>query len=219
MTFHFLRNAGNMGLLGDLLPNFFSRAKPIRTVGELAEFMDSRAAFMGQKCVEEFSRVRAGIYWQKLFSEEEFQTELRRSRWKSYPPAYAMVAEAVESVLRPAAGLRQRKLPEALEKMASRTFAGYPVPEGLSDQFWSEALELLRERLDATQADAPRPVREMAEPAARLVFEALPIHQNLLTNDYDYIFNNLRMNLLRVHSDFLDRVDAKAVILDLLGDD
>jgi hypothetical protein len=48
------------------------------------------------------------------------------------------------------------------------------------------------------------------ERLARKVFEAVPIHPSLLTNDYDYIFNFLRMNLLRAHEDFLARVDRNA---------
>ena len=49
---------------------------------------------------------------------------------------------------------------------------------------------------------------------ARKVFDALPLHKDVVTNDYDYIFNNLRMNLLRAHEDFL-----AAACLDVLADD
>ena len=38
----------------------------------------------------------------------------------------------------------------------------------------------------------------------------VPIHPDLLTNDYDYIFNFLRMNLLRAHEDFLELADRTA---------
>ena len=114
-----------------------------------------RAAFLAQKCVVEFCRVRAGVYWQKLFSEQEFQTALDHSRWQAYPPCYAMVAEVVEGALRETAGMRQRGLPAALEKLARRSFAKYPVPGGSSESFWENAAELVRERLAVTQAGAP----------------------------------------------------------------
>jgi hypothetical protein len=205
-----------MGLLEKILPGLFGRAQPIASAMELADFMDSRAAFLAQKCVVEFCRVRAGVHWEKLFREAEFQEELRQSRWKSYPPALAMVAEMIEGVLRPAAGLNQRHLPEALEKLARDIFARYPVPERAPDSFWNDALDLVRERLAATQAGPPRPVREVPHPTARLVFKALPLHKDVVTHDYDYIFNNLRMNLLRIHDDFLDVARLDVLARDLL---
>jgi hypothetical protein len=206
-----------MGLLERLLPGLFSRQQPIASAAALADFMDSRSAFLCQKCVVEFCRVRAGANWEKLFREKEFQDALYEARWKSYPPSFAMIAEMIEGVLRPPAGLEQRHLPEALEKLARAVFARYPVPERAPDSFWEDALDLVRERLAATQSGAPRPVREVPEPTARMVFNALPLHKNVITYDYDYIFNNLRMNLLRIHDDFLDAARLDELARDLVG--
>ena len=189
----------------DAVAGLFGRPERIVDADGLAAFMDKRAAFLAQKCVVEFCRVRSGVYWQKLFSEAEFQEALSRSRWRSYPAAYAMVAEMVEGALREAAGDRQRKLPGVLAHIAERTFQGYGIPQGDDADFWTKSLALVEERLAATQLGPPRPVREMPEPAARAVFDALPLYKEIVTHDYDYIFNNLRMNLLRAHEDLLGR--------------
>ncbi|MEP9390368.1 hypothetical protein [Mesorhizobium sp. KR9-304] len=207
-----------MGLLDTITAGLFGKAESIADASALADFMDSRAAFMAQKCVVEFCRVRSGVYWQKLFSEKEFQAELTKSRWLSYPPAYAMVAEMAEGVLRPAAGIRQRKLPGVLANLARQTFSGYKVPDGTTDDFWTAAAELVEARLEATQSGPPRPVRMIPKPTARLIFNALPMHKDIVTNDYDYIFNNLRMNLLRAHEDLLQAGDLVAIADDLLGE-
>jgi hypothetical protein len=203
--------------LGAAVAGLLGRPQRIADAEGLSGFMDRRAAFLAQKCVVEFCRVRAGVYWQKLFSEHEFQEALARSRWRSYPPAYAMTAEMVEGTLRDAAGDRQRRLPGVLGSMAARTFQAYPVPAGMDEDFWAKALELVESRLAATQTGAPRPVRAIPEPTARLVFSALPIHKDIVTHDYDYIFNNLRMNLLRAHEDLLKQGDLPAIAEDLLG--
>ena len=206
-----------MGVFGAVVSALFRRPQRIEDAEGLARFMDERAAFLAQKCVVEFCRVRAGVYWQKLFSEREFQEALARSRWQSYPAAYAMIAEMVEGALREPAGDRQRKLPGVLAHVAERTFGAYGVPSGESADFWTKSLALVEERLAATQLAAPRPVREMPEPAARLVFDVLPLHKDIVTRDYDYIFNNLRMNLLRAHEDLLKLGDLPAITEDLLG--
>lgn len=208
-----------MGLLDGIVANMFGKAKPIADRSALGRFMDSRAAFLAQKCVVEFCRVRAGVNWQKLFEEDDFQRALAQSRWRSYPPAFAMVAEMVEAALREPAGLGQRRLPAALEAVAADVFAAYAVPQGESETFWQSALDEVRERLAATQSGPPRPVREMPDPLARRIFDALPLHRTVVTNDYDYIFNNLRMNLLRAHEDFLAAARLESLVDDLLGTD
>lgn len=208
-----------MGMFDAVVSGLFRKAEPIVDAEGLAAFMDSRAAFLAQKCVVEFCRVRAGVYWQKLFSEKEFQDALTKSRWQSYPPAFAMVAEMAESVLREPAGVRQRKLPGVLSHLSQQVFVKYPVPLGADESFWADAAKLVAERLDATQAGSPRPVRDIPDPAAKLVFDALPMHKDIVTNDYDYIFNNLRMNLLRAHEDFVASANLSALADDLLGRD
>jgi hypothetical protein len=205
-----------MGVIENLVTKLFRKEPPITSRQALADFIDTRAAFMSQKCVVEFCRVRAGVYWQKLFSEAEFREALRVSCWNSYPPAAAMIVEMVEGVLRPAAGIRQRQLPNALLGAADDVFARHPVPAGLPETFWTDARALVLERLDATQADAPRPVRKVAEPMAKLIHKALPIHETIVSHDYDYIRNNLRMNLLRAYEDFVEAADLDAVVRDLL---
>lgn len=208
-----------MGMFDAVVSSLFRKAEPIVDAEGLAAFMDSRAAFLAQKCVVEFCRVRAGVYWQKLFSEKEFQDALTKSRWLSYPPAFAMIAEMVEGVLREPAGLRRRKLPGVLVHLAGEVFTRYPVRVEADEGFWNDAAKLVAERLDAVQATPPRPVRDIPDPTARMVFDVLPMHKDIVTNDYDYIFNNLRMNLLRAHEDFVASADLGAVADDLLGRD
>ena len=205
-----------MGLIDTLVTKLFRKEPAIASREALADFIDSRAAFLSQKCVVEFCRVRSGVYWQKLFSEDEFRESLRVSCWNSYPPAAAMIVEMVEGVIRPAAGIRQRKLPDALMKVVDEVFARHPVPAGAPDTFWTDAHALVRERLDATQSGPPRPVRKVAEPMAKLIHRALPLHPNLVSHDYDYIRNNLRMNLLRAHEDFIAAADFDRLARDLL---
>ena len=71
--------------------------------------------------------------------------------------------------------------------------------------------------LPSPRQGLPRPVREIPDPLARMVFETLPIHPDLLTSDYDYIFNFLRMNILRAHEDLLELADRPAITDELLG--
>jgi hypothetical protein len=191
-------------------------AKSISSVDELADFIDRRASFLAQHCVVEFCRVRAGVYWQKLFEEKDFQEKLGESCWESFAPAMAMVLEMTDAHLRPAAGLRRHELPKRLSALGHEICARYPLPRHAQADFPDRQRALINQEMARAERDAARPVREMAAPMARLIYDRLPIHKDIVRHDYDYIFNHLRMNLLRAHEDFERQAVPKALFEALL---
>jgi hypothetical protein len=202
-----------MGLISAVLQSLSGGARrgPIRDVAALEDFLDRRASFLSQACVVEFCRVRAGIFWQKLFEEMDFQEKLTESCWKSYTPALAMLLEMTDGALRESAGLRQRALPASLEKIGRSVISRYPPPPGAPEDFWETQAQLLHERMGALREQPVRPVQDMAAPMARVIYDNLPLHKQIVRHDYDYIFNNLRMNLLRAHEDFINDADTGAL--------
>ena len=62
--------------LARTLPRLFRKPEAIADREALQRFVDSRASFLAQKGIVEFCRVRAGVYWQKLFTEDEFRQAL-----------------------------------------------------------------------------------------------------------------------------------------------
>jgi len=193
------------------------RPEPVDTLARLESFVDGRASFIAQKCVVEFCRVRAGVYWQKLFDEALFREKLAQSCWESYAPALSMVLEVVDAQLREPAGLRQRELPDALAALGGRLIAGYDTPQDAPEDFWPTQLKIVEERMAQLKGQPAREARHMAKPMARRIFDKLPIHKDIVQYDYDYIHNNLRMNLMRMHDDFLKLANGRALAAELLG--
>jgi hypothetical protein len=202
--------------LADTLQRLVRKPEPIADSAALGRFLDSRAAFLAQKGIVEFCRVRAGIHWQKLFGEEEFRRALSHSTWQAYAPALALVCEMVEAVLRPHVGIDRQSASRAIVAIARERYLAYPTPEGFTAAQWAEGFDLVARVIAERQGEAARPVRDMPREMARLVFAALPMHPSIVTNDADYIHNNLRMNLLRAHDDFLAVADLNALSRDLL---
>jgi len=199
-----------------VMRTLFPRPEPIADRAALGRFLDSRAAFLAQKGIVEFCRVRAGIHWQKLFAEEEFRHALSRSTWQAYGPALALVCEMVEAAVRPHAGIDRQNAARAIVAIARERYLAYPIPAGFTAEQWAAGLDLVVRAIEERQGEASRPVRDMPRQMARLVFAALPLHPSIVTNDADYIHNNLRMNLLRSHDDFLAVADLPALARDLL---
>jgi hypothetical protein len=205
-----------MKLFDTVLGAMKGRRTRIADRESLKAFLSRQAAFVTQKCVTEFCRVRAGVYWEKLFREEQFQNALLASNWAALTPVIAMLSEMLEGALRAEAGGDVEKLRSQIALLASevRDEAGFPAH--LDRTVWDSQSGLVEERLAHAALAAPRPVRHLPDPLARQVFDALPMHADLLKNDFDYIFNNLRMNLLRAHSDFIDEADIPVLVRNLI---
>jgi hypothetical protein len=183
------------------------RTEPIADLEALEAFLDSRAAFMAQKCVFEYCRARSGALSMKLFKEKAFLEALHHSRWTSYSLVYCDVMEAVEGVLRPHAAGSVRQLSEALVHMGERTFASHGLPEGAPEDFWSGAVERLAHRLAQAQLHAPRAVRDIPKTEIDAVLATLPIHPSIRGHDFELLQNHLRINLVRIYEDFLASAD------------
>ena len=102
-----------MGLL-----DLFRKPPPVRTIDDLADYLDSRASFLVQKCVYEYSRARAGILWQKLFKEAGFRKAVKASSWQNYEIGLGNVALMVDATLRAHAGAGRTGDAEAARTLA-----------------------------------------------------------------------------------------------------
>lgn len=187
------------------------RNPAIATIDSLEEFIDSRAAFMAQKCVVEYCRARSGVLSMKLFKEPAFLEALHHSRWTTYAVVYCDIAEMVEGVLRPHARGTPNRLAERLAHLAERTFASHGLPEGAPEGFWSDAVARLERRLALAQLHAPRPVRDIPKTEIEAILVSLPIHPSLRGEDYELLQNNLRINLVRIYEEFISRVDRETL--------
>ncbi len=195
-----------MGLI-----DLFKKAPSIESLTDLEDFLDTRSAFMVQKCVFEYSRARAGILWQKLFSEVGFKAAVSRSTWKNYPLCLGNITVMVEHVLRPHAGDHQAELRAGMGAAAANVTDRYSIPEGFEAQFWADARERISARVERAGLAAPRPVKDLPRETIKEFFDELPIHKNLRGHDFILVQNNLRSNLCQMHDHFIGRANLPAL--------
>lgn len=200
-----------MGLL-----DMFRRPPPIADVGALEDFLDSHSAFLVQKCVFEYSRARAGIFWEKLFKEPDFKKAVDYARWRGFAIALGNMTEMVEGVLRPAAGDSASALLDRLTEIALAVIHRYPVPEGEPADFWSAQSGWLRERLADLQRTPPKAVKDIPITTARRMFDLMPIHESLRGQDFVVVRNHLRTNMCRIYEDFHARLEIEPLVADIL---
>ena len=194
-----------MGLL-----DWFRRPPPIADRASLADFLDTRAAFLVQKGIFDYVRGRAGPYFSIIINEAEFKTSLEESRWKSYPHALSVVTELVHSILVPRTG-HSVELAAALRDVALEVFDRYPVPEPLGAGSWAQARKDLAVRCEQISLHPPKSPPNIPIPFAQIFFDNMPIHERLREHDFVQIRNQLRVNVLSMHHDFTRDADLAKV--------
>ncbi len=199
-----------------LFEKLFRPRPPIRDREALADFIDAQSAFIVQKGIYEYSRARAGHYAKVLFAEEGFAKSVEHSRWQAFPLGLSMVGEVVEGVLRPHAGTDRRAVLDQTISVVLSVFDRYPVPPSIGEIGWQDARRELAHRLDLVGGHAPKRVMDIPDPLAESYFAMMPIHEKLRGRDFHTTRNYLRVSLCNIHDELIGRIDAPAVISELL---
>jgi hypothetical protein len=197
--------------------DLFRRTVPIAERSALVDFLDSQAAFLAQKGMFEYSRARAGPYGNILFSDKVFLEELEKSRWLAFPVTLAMVGEAVEGVLRPAAGDNRERILQGLLTAALAIIDRYPAPSAVSADAWAEARHQLEHDLSLAGLHGIKRVMDIPVRYVDRYVAAMPIHEKLRAKDVPTIHNYLKANLCNIHEVFVRRADVPALVEQLTG--
>ena len=76
----------------DKFLKLFRKPEPIVSIEGLADFLSGEASFLAQKSTIEYCRARAGVQWQKLFSEQAFLRSLDEPRRRIRAPELSQPA-------------------------------------------------------------------------------------------------------------------------------
>jgi len=189
---------------------FFRKPEPIHDSAALAEFVDGNAAFVTQKGLYEYSRVRAGHYAKVLLKEQTFQDAIEHARWCAYPLGLAMIAEVVDSVLHEGSGPARNENLARLKELVLSVFDRYPVPPSIGAEAWRGIREELDRRLTRIALHPPKRAKDIQEPYAEAYFDTMPIHAQLRGRDFPTTKNYLKVTLCNVHDELSKRIDRAA---------
>jgi hypothetical protein len=201
-----------MGLLES-----FRRRTTISSCATLADFLDSRAAFLVQKCIVEYVRARSGLLSSQLFKEAAFKAAMEHARWRNYPLCLQNCALMVEQALRPVAGAAAPAMREGLILAVADVCRRYPLPAGMAPDFWTGAAKDIARRIRQAGLAGPRPVKDFPLETAEAFFAGLPLHPDLTAFDFQLVTNNVRVNLCRAHENFIAAADPSALVAALVA--
>ena len=188
-----------------------NRGFPIQNAVDLKIFLKEQSAFVSQKTVVEYCRIKAGVRWQKLFKERAFLEALERSRWISMRAVLCDLTVIVEGYLRDSAHPYEMRLADALATTVESILTEYDhAPEWRDEN--RAIVDELRRRLARAQMADPLPPDRVARTAGNILFDALPVHEMLRQHDREVIVNNTRFGMVRFWETMMSRIDDRAAL-------
>jgi hypothetical protein len=173
------------------------RRWPSVTAGpELADFFAAQTAYVAQRSVIEYCRARAGLNWDKLFSEQLFLERLEVCRWEAYAVVLAELAELALTRLRRDGTADPETYLPALAAAAQAALLRHPVPGHRTS--WADAADAIERHLARALLAAPRPVHLLGVHSADTIFDLLPIHAELRPEDREMFQNSVRFAICGV---------------------
>lgn len=171
----------------------------------LAEFIRAQGAYVAQKTVLDYCKVKAGRHEELLFSEPMFRTALDHCRWQVFFGALADVTAMTEAWLRPHAAERAAALAEALARMHDAALMADAPPEAERE---SVAGFSIRTHLAGLQIAPPQRSHEMPMLAEAPLFATLPIHADQRIGEAPSIRGALRFHIVSARQEAERRFDA-----------
>ncbi len=180
------------------------------------EFLRTRSAFVAQKTILDYLRVKAGRRERELFADPDFQAALEHCRWQVYLAALQDVAGLAEAWLRPEVPPgREAALAEALCGLHAAALAAEPPPasEGLAVADLGLAL---RAHLARLQEAPPLPAHTRPMLSDAPLFATLPIAPEQRVGETPAIRGALRFHFVATQQEMERRFDASRLALSLL---
>lgn len=194
---------------------FFGRASAAEPAA-LSRFLGRQAAYVTQKTVVDYCRVKAGRGEAELFGNPDFMAALRHCRWQVYFASLADVSAMAEAWLRPHAPGREPLLADAIAALGRAVLDAEDVPPD-EQPARDAARESLAAHLAALLAAPPVPADRMALTAEAPLFATLPVHPEQRRGESEAIRGALRFQIVTTQQELERGFDAPRLAARLLA--
>lgn len=181
---------------------------------DFSVFLDRQAAFVAQKTVLDYCRVKAGQRERIMFADPDFQAALRHCRWQTWAGAVQDVTALAEAWLRPHAPGREGALAAGLAALATELIQAADAPEEERDSL-AAARDALPHHLATLQDSPPHSADRLPLLAEAPLFATLPIHPEQRIGETPAIKGALRFHIVTTQQEMERAFDAPALAVAL----
>lgn len=170
---------------------------PVSDPVGLEEFVAGEAAYLTQKTVIGYCRVKTMQDYDKLMTEPAFRDGQELCRWESYALALGDVLILLEGMLRPADPAQRQRQADALAAFYPRLI-DRSLPSHRQD--WTDAKAAFAARFALARMAEPAAPNAVVVDTAKLIFEMVPVHPRLKREDREVILGDLRLHMVALHA-------------------
>jgi hypothetical protein len=190
---------------------------PSHEPSDFAEFLHRQGAFVAQKTVLDYCRVKVGRNETAFFGNPDFQAALNHCRWQVFLAAQSDVVALAEAWLRPFWPGQEQLLLECLVALHAGFMASEAPPEEEKDAF-EASLIALPGHLARMQLAPPPDARTLPLLAEAPLFATLPIHPDQRKGEGPSIRGALRFHMLSTQQEMERGFDPAGLSLRLRND-
>jgi hypothetical protein len=193
------------------------RRPPEASPEALQAFLARQSAFVAQKTVLDYCRVKAGRNERQTFADPDFQAALAHCRWQTFAGAALDVTALAEAWLRPHAAGQASALADALTTLGGQVLDAAPAPAAERPAL-DAAREGLGRHLALLQDAPPLPADQMTMLAEAPLLATLPVHPDQRRGETPAIRGALRFHLVTTQQEMERGFDAPALVRRLIAE-
>jgi len=193
----------------------FFRARRHDSPAELGRLLQGQAAYVAQKTVLDYCRVKAGRSERHLFSDADFQAALAHCRWQVFFAALTDVTALIEAHLRPHAAGQEVLLAQRLITLHQAALLAETPPAEEAPSA-ADARDALPHYLATLQLAPPRPADRLPLLAEAVIFATLPVHPEQRQGESLAIRGALRFQIVTTQQELERRFETEKVAYNLL---
>ncbi|NKE43202.1 hypothetical protein HB662_00325 [Roseomonas frigidaquae] len=183
---------------------------------EFGDFLARQAAFLAQKPLYDYCKVKAGRGERMLFEDAEFQAALAHCRWQTLAGATLDILAVAEGWLRPHATGAEPALAAALAALGRQGLREAPAPPEERADLDSVA-ETLEAHLLAQQVAPPAGADRLPMRCEPPLMATLPIHPDQRRGETPAIRGALRFHLVAAQQMIEKSFDPAPLAARLVG--
>ncbi|MCA3390050.1 MAG: hypothetical protein INF65_15610 [Roseomonas sp.] len=168
---------------------------PSKEPRDFGDFLHRQGAFVAQKTVLDYCRVKVGRSEKAYFDNPDFQAALKHCRWQVFLAAQSDVVALAEAWLRPFCPGREALLLEQLVALHA-DFMTEEAPPPEEQEAFAASLNALPGHLAGLQLAAPHDARTLPLLAEPPLFATLPIHPDQRKGEAPSIRGALRFHMV-----------------------
>jgi len=183
------------------------RPRRSHSPADLAAFLHAQAAYVAQKTVLDYCRVKTGRAEKQYFTDPDFLAALQHCRWQVFFAALTDVTALLEAHLRPHTTGPGLMLAQQLAAL-HQTALGAEAPPRNEAAAAAEASDGVLRHLLALQDQAPYEAHRLPLLAEPILFATLPIHAEQRAGESLAIKGALRFQMVTTQQELERRFDA-----------